>query len=266
MEKIRILNDGGGENLITVSIITTSFNSDETISDTIDSVLCQTYPKIEYIIVDGASNDNTVGIIKSYESKFNTTLKWISEPDKGIYDAMNKGLMMATGEIIALINSDDLFCDKYAIEKVVKIFTANNFLDSVYADLYYVAQNDTDKIVRHWKTGEKRTFKKGWHPAHPTFYVRKKVYDSLGLFNLDFSLAADFEIMLRFLEKNGISTFYLKEPLVKMRLGGATNKSLKNIYKQNVECLKAFRYNGINVNSFLYPLYRILPKLLQFKK
>jgi len=243
-----------------------SYNSSTTIRDTIDSVLNQTYPDIEYIIIDGSSKDTTVDIIKENESHFNGRMKWISEPDKGLYDAMNKGIQMATGNVVGIINSDDLFCDKSAIEKVMRIFEKNKSLDSVYADLFYVAQVDTSKIVRRWITGKQKQFKYGWHPAHPTLYIKKEVYNKYGLFNLDFKLAADFEIMLRFLEKYEISTSYIQEAFVKMRLGGETNKSSKNIYNQNVECIKAFHLNGLKVNSLLYPFFRILPKLLQFKK
>lgn len=246
-----------------ISIITVSYNSADTIEKTFQSVKEQTYTDIEYIVVDGGSTDGTVDLIKDYGK---TISKWISEPDNGLYDAMNKGIEMATGEIVGLINSDDLFCDTTAIEKVMNIFMKQSNLDSVYADLFYVAQDDTDKIIRKWVTGNQRKFKTGWHPAHPTFYVKKRVYNLYGLFNLEYRLAADFEIMLRFLDRHKISTQYLKEPLVKMRLGGETNKSLKNIYKQNIECIRAFKENGLPVNSLLYPVVRILPKLFQFKK
>jgi len=249
-----------------ISLITVAFNSQTTIIDTLKSVLNQTFNEIEYILVDGLSKDNTVNIIKEYEPLFNGRMLWISEKDKGLYDAMNKGIKMATGDVIGIINSDDLFCDKFAVEKIMKVFEENLFLDSVYADLYYVSQNNTSKIIRRWTTGKQKPFKNGWHPAHPTLYIKKSVYGKFGLFNLDFKLAADFEIMLRFLEKYKITTYYLREAFVKMRLGGETNKSFKNIYLQNVECLKAFQLNGIKVNVLLYPFFRILPKLLQFKK
>lgn len=249
-----------------ISIITVAYNSDSTIKDTLESVLVQTYQNIEYIIVDGLSKDTTIKIVKEYELKFNGRMKWISESDKGLYDAMNKGIEMCTGDVIGLINSDDLFCDEKTIEKVMNVFESNPKLDSVYADLYYVSKQNTDNIVRRWKTGVQRKFKNGWHPAHPTLYIKKEIYRKYGLFNLDFKLAADFEIMLRFLEKYRISTYYLKEALVKMRLGGETNRSLKNIYIQNIECLKAFHLNGIEVNILTYPFFRILPKVLQFKK
>lgn len=249
-----------------ISIITVCYNSEKYIRTAIESVLSQSYDNIEYILVDGGSKDNTVSIIKDYEPLFNDRMRWVSEPDKGLYDAMNKGVRMATGDIIGLINSDDLFCDNHAVEKVINVFTKQRELDSVYADLFYVSQSDTDKIVRRWVTGKQKAFKNGWHPAHPTLYIKKEVYEKFGYFNLDFKLAADFEIMLRFLEKFKISTFYLQEALVKMRLGGETNKSFKNIYNQNVECIKAFTTNGVFVNKMLYPFLRMIPKLLQYKK
>jgi len=244
-----------------ISIITASYNSASTISDCITSVNEQTFQNIEHIIIDGVSKDNTINIINSIP---NRVLKIISEPDKGIYDAMNKGIKLATGDIIGILNSDDLYCDKYVLEKVVSMFNATG-VDCVHADLYYVQQNDTNQIVRHWKTCEFITgaFKKGWHPAHPTFFVRREVYEKYGLFNLDFTLAADFELMLRFLERYKISSIYLPQPIVRMRLGGATSKSVRNIIKQNIECYKAFKVNNLTV-SLLYPLYRLLPKLKQF--
>jgi len=247
-----------------VSIITVCFNSAATLESTILSVKKQTYTNIEYIIVDGGSKDNTLNIIKKHELGFQGKFNWISEPDNGLYDAMNKGINLATGDVIGLINSDDLFCDDRAIEKVMTAFAQMPSLDSVYADLFYVAQNDTHKIVRKWISGKQKLFNSGWHPAHPTLYVKKEVYRKFGLFNLDFKLAADFEFMLRVFDKYKISSFYLPEALVKMRLGGETNKSINNIYYQNIECLKAFDVNNIRVNKILYPIYRVIPKLSQF--
>jgi glycosyltransferase involved in cell wall biosynthesis len=246
-----------------ISIITVSYNSDKTIETTFKSLSEQSYDDIEYIVIDGGSTDDTLNIVKKYSDIINIM---VSEPDKGLYDAMNKGIKLATGDVIGLINSDDLFYDHNALEKVVEVFKKNKKLDSVYADLYYVSKHNINKIIRRWVTGNQRQFKYGWHPAHPTFYIKKNVYDKFGLFDLSFSLAADFEIMLRFLDKYKISTSYLKEPLVKMRLGGETNKSFKNIYYQNIECLRAFKKNDLNVAKFLYPFFRILPKFFQFKK
>jgi glycosyltransferase involved in cell wall biosynthesis len=246
-----------------ISIITVCYNSEKSLESTIESVISQTYKNIEYIIVDGLSNDNTIEIIKKHNDNIS---KWVSESDNGLYDAMNKGIVMATGDVIGFINSDDLFCDRKAIEKVMGVFINNVSLDSVYADLFYVSQNNTNKIIRKWISGRQKKFNIGWHPAHPTFYIKKSVYKKYGLFDLTFKLAADFEIMLRFLDKYQITTQYLKEPLVKMRLGGETNKSFSNIYKQNKECLRAFKQNNVFVIPMMYPILRIIPKLFQFKK
>lgn len=249
--------------MLKFSLVTVTFNSAKTLRDTIQSVLLQTYSDIEYILIDGLSKDNTIDLIKEYEVMFGGRLRWISERDHGLYDAMNKGFQMATGDIVGIINSDDLLAEPTAIEKVVSCFKNHKYIDCVYADLYYVAQHDTSKIVRHWITGKQRSFSKGWHPAHPTFYVKREIYSKYGLFDLDFKFAADFELMLRLVEKEHIRLFYLPEPLVRMRLGGTTSKNLTNIRKGNIECLNAFRKNGIPV-SVLYPFYRLLPKLKQY--
>lgn len=245
------------------SIVTATYNSGRTIRDTIESVLCQTYTNYEYIIKDGGSKDNTLEIVKAYEPQFGDRLKVVSEPDKGIYDAMSQGFQMASGDVLALINSDDFFCDDHALEKVVKTFEDHPETDGVYADLFYVSQDNTDNIVRKWVTGLQKPFARGWLPAHPTFYVKKECYEKYGFFNLDYKLAADFELMLRFVEKYHIRLTYLPEPLVKMRLGGATSKSLENIIKQDKECVRAFKENHIPVSHF-YLLYRYLPKIKQY--
>ncbi len=246
-----------------ISIITVCYNSEKHIKTAIESVVNQTYKNIEYIVVDGASKDRTVDIIKSYGDKIT---KMVSEPDKGIYDAMNKGFQMATGDYLAVINSDDFYISNDAIENVVNELNKKQ-TDSLFADLIYVEENNTDKQVRYWKSNKfvKGSFKKGWHPAHPTFFVKNEIYKKFGYFDLSFKLAADFELMLRFLEKHQISSCYLPKPIIKMRLGGATNKNLKNIYNQNIECYRAFKVNDLSV-SILYPLYRLLPKLIQFFK
>lgn len=214
-----------------ISLITVTFNSSKTLRDTICSVLQQTYLDIEYILIDGMSNDETVDIIKEYEPRFGKRMCWVSEKDNGLYDAMNKGFRMATGDVVGIINSDDLLAESTAIEKVMKTFTDHRQADAVYADLYYVAQTDTSKIIRHWISGKQRPFKYGWHPAHPTFYVKREVYQKYGLFDLDFKFAADFELMLRLIEKEHIKLVYLPEPLVRMRLGGTTSKNFTNIKK-----------------------------------
>jgi len=245
------------------SIITATYNSGRTIRDTIESVFRQSYTDYEYIIVDGCSKDATLDVVKQYIPQFEGRMHYISEQDKGIYDAMNKGFQMAKGDVLALINSDDFFCDDHALEKVVNAFNNNPSADGVYADLYYVSQDNTDNIVRKWVTGTQKPFSKGWLPAHPTFYVKRECYEKFGYFNLDYKLAADFELMLRFVERYNIKLEYLSEPLVKMRLGGATSRNLENIIKQDKECVRAFKDNNVPVSHF-YLLFRYLPKIKQY--
>jgi len=244
-----------------ISIITVVYNNKNTIKDAIESVLNQTYKNIEYIVVDGDSRDGTVEIIKSYGDKID---KFITELDNGIYDAMNKGIKLATGDVIGILNSDDFYLNNNIIEKVVHEFQ-NKKVDSVYGDLIYVDNKDTNKIVRYWKSKEykKGLFKTGWHPAHPTFFVKKEIYENYGLFDLNFKIAADYEIMLRFLEKYKITVEYIPEVLVKMRIGGESNRSIKNILKANIECYKAWKINDLKPPIFLI-FIKPLNKLKQF--
>lgn len=244
-----------------ISIITVCYNSEKYIKDAIESVLNQDFDNMEYIIIDGASTDKTLEIVKSYGSKIN---QFISEPDKGIYDAMNKGIALATGDVIGTLNSDDLYINNKVLTNISETFT-NSGSNIVFGDLFYVEKENTNTIVRKWQTKSfvPGSFKKGWHPPHPTFFVANKIYKKYGAFNLNYKLAADFELMLRFLEKHHIKNAYIQKPLVKMRLGGATNKNFSNIFKQNIECYKAFRNNNLQV-SFLYPFFRLLPKISQY--
>lgn len=244
------------------SLITVTYNSAATLRDTIESVLEQTYEYIQYIIVDGESTDSTISIIKEYEPKFHGKLKWFSEKDNGLYEAMNKGIVKSTGDIVGFINSDDLLASCDAIEKIVNLFVKHQ-VDCIYANLYYVERNNTDRIVRNWVCGEKLPFSRGWHPAHPTFYLKKEVYNKYGVFDLNYKLGADFELMLRFIEKEKITMVYCPDFLVKMRMGGITNKNLQNIIKGNWECIRAFKKNKIKIN-LLYPVYRLIPKIKQF--
>lgn len=248
---------------MTISIITVCFNSQNYIRDSIESVLNQTYSHIEYIIIDGGSTDKTLDIIKSYDRRIT---KCISEKDNGIYHAMNKGLQMASGDYVGILNSDDFYINNNVIEKVVDELKKKK-TDCLFADLIYVEGSNPKKQVRYWESKPfiKKSFRKGWHPPHPTFFVKNDIYKKLGYFNLQFKLSADFELMLRFLEKHEISSTYLPEPLIKMRLGGATNKNIRNIIIQNIECFRAFKLNNINV-SVLYPAYRLFPKLTQYLK
>lgn len=246
-----------------ISIITVCYNSAETIEYAIKSVLAQTHPDIEYIIIDGASKDGTAGIIRKYKDKI---AKFVSEPDKGIYDAMNKGLKLATGDIVGILNSDDFYADKFVLEKVAKKFQETG-VNCLWGDLVYINRNDVDKIVRFWKSSEygEGKFKNGWYPPHPAFFVKKEVYGKYGLFDLNFKIAADIEIMLRFLEKFKISSAYIPEILVKMRTGGTSAKNIKNIVKANIETYRAWKVNGLKINP-LRILLKPLSKILQFIK
>lgn len=247
-----------------ISIVTATYNSERTVRDTLESVLSQTITCYEYLVIDGGSKDSTLDILREYEPKFKGRMCWISERDKGIYDAMNKGFHRATGDILMLINSDDLFARPDALELVVNEFEKNPEVDGVYANLYYVSQNNTDNIVRVWKTGEQKPMRKGWLPAHPTFYVKRECYEKFGYFNLTYPLAADFELMLRFVEKHHIRLQYLPEYLVKMRLGGATSKNVQNVYRQDVETIRAFKENHLPGGNIMYLFWRYLPKIKQF--
>lgn len=247
-----------------VSIITATYNSSNYIRDCIESINNQSYKNIEHIIIDGKSKDNTLNIINTLPNRIT---KIISEPDNGIYDAMNKGILLSSGDIIGILNSDDLYIDNNIISKIVEEFNADSTLDGIYTDLVYVKSSDINKIVRLWKTGEFKlnSFKKGWHPAHPTLFLRKRVYLKYGVFDLKFKLASDFDFMLRIFEKFNIKSKYLPIISIKMRLGGATNKSIKNILKGNKECIQSFNNNNIKATNF-YLFYRLFPKLLQFLK
>lgn len=247
-----------------LSIVTATWNSASTVEDTIKSVLMQTYKDYEYIIIDGLSKDNTLDIVRKYEPQFEGRMKVYSEKDKGIYDAMNKGFQKATGDVLMLINSDDLFARADALQLVVDEFEKHPEVDGVYADLNYVSQKNINNIVRVWKSGTQKKMRYGWLPAHPTFYVKRECYEKYGYFNLKYPLAADFELMLRFVEKHGVKLTYLPKSLVKMRLGGATSKSLKNIYKQDVETINAFKENGLPGGNIMYLFWRYLPKVKQF--
>ncbi|WP_457747002.1 glycosyltransferase family 2 protein [Sulfurimonas sp.] len=229
-----------------VSIITVVYNNKSTISDAIESVLTQTYKNIEYIIVDGASSDGTVDVIKSYGDKIN---KFVSEPDNGLYDAMNKGIELATGDVVGILNSDDFYVDRFVIDKIVKEFKEKK-VDSVYADLVYVKPENLEKIVRYYDSSKfhPSKFAYGWMPAHPTFFVKKWVYEKYGRFKTDYKIAADYEILVRFLEKYKINYFYLDEVIVKMRMGGISTRGFKSNYILNKEIIKACRENGISTN------------------
>ncbi|MDD5400388.1 MAG: glycosyltransferase family 2 protein [Sulfurimonas sp.] len=230
-----------------ISIITVVWNNKKTIKDAIESVLGQTHKDIEYIIIDGASTDGTVEVVKSYGNKIN---KFVSEPDKGLYDAMNKGIALASGDVVGILNSDDFYIDNGVIERIVKEFEEKQ-TDSVFADLVYVKSENLDKIVRHYDSSyfTPQKFAYGWMPAHPTFFVKRWVYEKYGVFRTDLKIGADFDILARFLYTNKISYSYMKEVLVKMRLGGVST-SFSSIWINNIEQLRVCRQNKIDTNIF----------------
>jgi len=231
-----------------VTLITNVLNAEKTIEESIISVTDQTHKDIEYIVVDGVSKDRTLKVIDKHMDKIS---KFISEPDKNLYDAMNKGIKLASGEIIGFLHADNFFVSNDVIEKVSKIFEEKK-VDAVWGDLIYVDKENPQKIIRYWKSSLYREglFHKGWMPPHPSFFVKKAIYEKYGYFNTDFEISADYEVMLRFLHKHKISTAYLPEILVKMRLGGLSNRNFGNIIKKSREDLKAWKVNrlkgGIN--------------------
>ena len=241
-----------------ISIITISFNANDTIEKTLKSVVGQSYKNIEHLIIDGGSKDNTLEICNS----FSHISKIISESDKGVYDAFNKGLKLATGEIIGFLNADDVFYSEKAVEDLVNAFS-NNEADIVYGNLDYV--NKEAKVIRNWisRPYEKGLVKKAWMPAHPTFYCKKEVYDHLGGYNDSFKIAGDFELCLRFLEMNNIPSFYLNKKIVKMLVGGISNSGFKSKWIIFKEELRAFKINNISVNPVLFFIYKF-KKLGQF--
>ncbi|KAB2870183.1 MAG: glycosyltransferase, partial [Bacteroidales bacterium] len=207
-----------------VSIITVVYNNSSTIKSAIESVLSQTYKDIEYIVVDGASTDGTVDIIKEYGDRID---KFVSEPDKGIYNAMNKGIKLSTGDIVGILNSDDFFTNNSIIQNIVDSF--DNDIDAIYGDIQFVDPNNLNKIVRYYSSErfKRSSFKYGFMPAHPSFYVRRKFYEELGLYKEDYKIGADYELLVRFLYCNNLKTKYLKFPFVCMRTGGVSNQNFK---------------------------------------
>ena len=244
--------------MLKVSIITISYNASKEIAKTLKSVASQSYKNIEHIIVDGGSTDNTLEIC----NLFPHISKIISEPDRGVYDAFNKGLKLASGEVVGFLNADDVFFNKDSVKDIANAFL-NNETDVVYGNLDYL--NQDGKIIRNWisKPYKKGLVKKAWMPAHPTFYCKKKVYDQLGGYNNNFKIAGDFELCLRFLEVNQVPSCYLNKKLVKMLVGGISNSGLKSkliIYKEEIT---AFKLNEIYVNSFFFLVYKV-KKIIQF--
>lgn len=246
-----------------VTIITVTYNSGKYLEDCIKSVIMQRYPNIEHIVVDAKSTDNTMDIVRKYESNIS---KWISEPDRGMYDAINKGMAMATGDIIGTLNSDDILVDDDVIESIAKAFEENH-VDTVYGDLEYVAANDTNKIIRIWKGKpfKRSLFRYGWMPAHPTFYIKRSLVERCGYYQNHYYTAADYEFMARYLYKNKVSAYYLPKLIVKMRMGGQSNSGLRQRLRANRRDYLAMKKNDIPF-AFFVSILKPLIKVNQFFK
>jgi glycosyltransferase involved in cell wall biosynthesis len=234
--------------MLKVSIITVVRNNQSYIEGCIKSVIEQKYQNYEYIIIDGGSTDGTLDIIKKYRDHISIL---ISEPDCGIYDAMNKGIKLATGDIVGILNSDDFYNSNDVLTEVVREFSQKE-VDSVFADLVYVDRKKTNKIVRYYKSAnfKPNKFAYGWMPAHPTFFLRRIFYEKYGLFNTDYKIASDYELLVRLLGKHKLSYSYLQKVIIKMRNGGISTSSLKSNWILNMEILRACRENGIQTNIF----------------
>lgn len=247
-----------------VSIITVCFNSAKTIRDTIESVLSQDYPDIEYIVIDGGSSDETISIVNEYSDRISAI---VSERDRGIYDAMNKGISLATGEIVGMLNSDDIYINQHAVTDLMRVMQDAQ-ADSVFADLIIVDPLDLNKILRYYDSSyfTPKKFRYGWMPAHPTFFVKKSLYEKVGPYSLEYKISADYEMLIRLLWVEQASYAYLRKPMVRMRHGGASTSGLGRNWLLNKEIVKACKTNGIYTNLAILGL-KIPRKLLSlFKK
>lgn len=251
---------------VKVSIITTTFNSASTVADTINSVLRQTYQNIEYWVIDGLSSDGTVDIIRELSPKFNGRLHYVSEKDKGIYDAMNKGIGLCSGDVIGILNSDDYFTDENVVEHIAEAFHTDKTIDAVYGDIHFIHSDEPDKIVRYYSSSLFRPMwlRFGFMPAHPSFYVKKKVYEQYGGYALDYKIASDYDMMVRLFHKARIKAKYIKEDFVTMRIGGISTKNIRNRLLINREDVKACRRYGIYTNVFFISL-KYFYKIFEFK-
>lgn len=247
-----------------ISLITATYNSEKTLRSTFESILSQTFKNIDYWVIDGGSNDETVDIIKEYEHKFNGCMHYISEKDRGIYDAMNKGIKHCTGDIVGILNSDDYFTDENVLMDVNRAF-CNNDIDAVFGDIHFVADNNLNKVVRYYSSAMFKPFwlRFGFMPAHPSFYVKREVYMKYGGYSLDYKIASDYDMMVRLFYKQRISYKYLKRDFVTMRTGGVSTKNVKNRLLITKEDVKACRAYGLYTNSLMISV-KYLYKIFEF--
>lgn len=245
-----------------ISIITATYNSGSTLRDTLDSILRQSYTDYEVIIQDGCSRDNTLAVVKEYEPIFGGRMKCVSEKDHGLYDAMNRGISRATGDVVGILNSDDFYTSDNILKQIAE---GIKDVDAVYGDIHFVNDDDLNKCVRYYSSKNFRPWRMRWGymPAHPSFYCRREVYEKNGLFSLDYKLAADYDILIRFLCKAKIKTKYLPLDMVTMRTGGASTKNISNRLLLTKEDAIACRRNGIYSN-FLMCSCKYLTKIFEF--
>lgn len=230
-----------------ISVITVTFNSGKTVKDTIGSVLKQKYDNYEYLVIDGGSKDNTVDIIKEYESKFEGKMRWVSEKDKGMYDGINKGIRMATGDVVGIINSDDFYHRDDIFDVIAKSFEENPGVQAIYGDVRFVNPDNLEKTVRYYSSKHWRPwrFRFGFMPAHPTFFTYKENFEKYGYYQYDYHIAADYELLIRFLYSNHVPARYIPVDFMKMRTGGRSTNGLKSNILLNKEIVRACKENGI---------------------
>lgn len=245
-----------------ISIITATFNASETLESCMHSVLSQDYPNIEYLIVDGGSTDNSLKKIKQKASQY-SHIKWVSSPDQGIYDALNKGIDMATGDVIGFLHADDLLASPQCISEIAAAFEQYG-VDGVYGDLHYVEAHRPKKRVRNWQSSDfnPKLLKRGWMPPHPTLYLKAAVYQEYGYFDISYKIASDYEFIIRIFKQENLRFHYLPQTLVKMRTGGVSNRNLKNIIKKSKEDYRAIKAH--NLNGVLTLWFKNFSKLEQF--
>lgn len=248
-----------------ISIITATFNSARTLKDTIQSVLRQTNKDFEYLIIDGGSTDETIDIVKSYESEFSGRLKWVSEKDQGIYDAMNKGIKMASGDVVGILNSDDYFTSDDILQTVADAFKCQE-IDAIYGDIHFIRDGNPQKCVRYYSSRMFRPFwlRFGFMPAHPSFYCKREVFEKAGLYSLDYKIGADYEMMVRLFKKYRIMSQYINKDFVTMRTGGASNNNVRSRITLINEDVKACKENGVYTNS-LFVMLKFMYKIFEFR-
>ena len=248
-----------------ISIITATFNSAKTLKDTIQSVLRQTNKDFEYLIIDGGSTDETIDIVKSYESEFSGRLKWVSEKDQGIYDAMNKGIKMASGDVVGILNSDDYFTSDDILQTVDNAFKSHE-IDAIYGDIHFIRDGNPQKCIRYYSSRMFRPFwlRFGFMPAHPSFYCKREIFDKAGLYSLDYKIGADYEMMVRLFKQYKIVSCYINKDFVTMRTGGASTRNVKSRLTLIKEDVRACRDNGVYTNE-LFICMKFLYKMFEFR-